>query len=104
MLREARNRGSVPECICFDSWYASLENLKAVRSYGWKWVTRLAANRLVSKDYSGKGFRVFKVDTPEGDIEYRATNDLHMDELVRLKYTEGISIAVAIRSLDGLGQ
>ena len=49
MLKEAKNRGSVPECICFDSWYASLENLKAVRSYGWKWVTRLAANRLVSK-------------------------------------------------------
>ena len=47
MLREAKNRGSVPECICFDSWYASLENLKAVRSYGWKWVARLAANRIL---------------------------------------------------------
>ena len=32
--------------------------------------------------------RVFKVDTPEGDIEYWATNDLQMDELTRLKYTE----------------
>ena len=31
---------------------------------------------------------VFKVDTPEGDIEYWATNDLHMNELTRLKYTE----------------
>ena len=53
MLREAKTRGFVPECICFDSWYASLKNLKAVRSYGWKWLTRLAPNRLVSKDYSG---------------------------------------------------
>ena len=109
MLEEVKTRGFVPECVCFDSWYASLKNLKAVRGYGWKWVTRLAANRLVSKDYSGnravstvaiestgttvhlKGYgliRVFKVDTPEGDIEYWATNDLQMDELVRLKYTE----------------
>lgn len=109
MLEEAKTRGFVPECVCFDSWYASLKNLKAVRGYGWRWLTRLAANRLVSKDYSGnrtvstvaiestgttvhlKGYgliRVFKVDTPEGDIEYWATNDLQMDELTRLKYTE----------------
>jgi hypothetical protein len=109
MLTEAKNRGFVPECLCFDSWYASLENLKAVRDYGWRWLTRLAANRRVSKDYSGnrpvstvpiestgtivhlKGYGlilVFKVDTPEGDIEYWATNDLHMNELTRLKYTE----------------
>ena len=32
--------------------------------------------------------RVFKIDTPEGDIEYWATNDLRVDELTRLKYTE----------------
>ena len=94
-----------------------------MRGYGW--ISRLAPNRRVSKDYFGnrpvstvaiestgttvylKGYgliRVFKVDTPEGDIEYWATNDLQMDELTRLKYTEGISIALAIRSLDGLGQ
>ena len=87
----------------------SLKNLKAVQDHGWTWVTRLAPNRLVSKDYSGnrpvstlpieptgttvhlKGYglvRIFKVDTPEGDIEYWATNDLQMDELTRLKYTE----------------
>ena len=53
MLKEAKERGFAPECICFDSWYASLKNLKAVRDYGWKWVTRLSSNRLVSKDYSG---------------------------------------------------
>jgi hypothetical protein len=123
MLEEAKTRGFAPECVCFSSLYASLMNLKAVRGHGW--ISRLAPNRLVSKDYSGhravstvaiestgmtvhlKGYgliRVFKVDTPEDDIEYWATNDLQMDELTSLKYTEGISIALAIRSLDGLGQ
>ncbi len=32
-LEEAKARGFVPECVCFDSWYASLENLKAVRDH-----------------------------------------------------------------------
>ncbi len=53
MLTEAKKRGFAPECICFDSWYASLENLKAVRDHSWRWLTRLASNRLVNKDYSG---------------------------------------------------
>ncbi len=69
----------------------------------------MTPNRLVSKENSGnravstvaiestgttvhlKGYglvRIFKVDTPEGDIEYWATNDLQMDELTRLNYTE----------------
>ena len=135
MLEEAKTRGFVPEYVCFDSWYASLENLKAVR--GHDWISRLAPNRLVSKDYSGNrpvstvaiestgttvhlmGYgliRVFKVDTPEGDIESWATNDLQMDELTRLKYTEEISIVqdflspslltqlIVIHSLDWITQ
>ena len=35
MLEEAKTRGFAPECVCFDSWYASLKNLKAVRGHGW---------------------------------------------------------------------
>lgn len=35
MLRTTYERGFTPECVLFDAWYSSLENLKAVRSYGW---------------------------------------------------------------------
>jgi hypothetical protein len=32
----------------FDSWYASLPNLKQVRTCGWCWLTRLHGNRLAT--------------------------------------------------------
>ena len=53
MLEAAHGRGFTPECVVFDSWYASLENLKAIRGFGWRWLTRLKANRLVNLDRQG---------------------------------------------------
>ena len=35
MLDSAGARGFRPECVVFDSWYRSLENLKLIHSYGW---------------------------------------------------------------------
>ncbi len=35
MLATAHERGLAPSCVCFDAWYASLENLKAVRNCRW---------------------------------------------------------------------
>jgi putative transposase len=35
MLKEAHKRGFQPQCVTFDSWYAGLENLKLIRSFGW---------------------------------------------------------------------
>ena len=95
--------------MLFDSWYAGLENLKAVRACGWTFLTRLKANRRVNPDRRGlrpvsevaiqptgtvvwlEGFgdvRVFKIVSRDGDIEYWATNDLAMDELTRLAHAE----------------
>jgi putative transposase len=109
MLATARERGFAPECVVFDSWYASLENLKAIRGHGWRWVTQLKANRTVNPDGSGNrplgecaiseagtrvhlqgyGFvLVFLIVLPDGDKEYWATNDLMMGELTRRKYAE----------------
>jgi hypothetical protein len=111
MLAEAHQRGFRPECVAFDSWYGSIENLKAIAGYGWRWLTQLKSNRLVNLDRTGnrpvsevaldergtivhlKGYgmiKVFKIVTPNGDIEYWATNDLTMDELTRLKYAEQV--------------
>ena len=109
MLKEAEARGFGPRCVAFDSWYSSLENLKAVRAYGWTFLTQLKVNRKVDVGRQGyravaeaaiapegttvhlEGFgsiRVFKVVSRDGDIEYWATNDLGMDELTRLAHAE----------------
>jgi putative transposase len=109
MLATALERGFTPDCVVFDSWYASLANLKAIRGHGWRWVTQLKANRLVNPDGSGNrplgecaiteagtrvhlqgyGFvLVFLIVLPDGDREYWATNDLTMGALTRRKYAE----------------
>jgi hypothetical protein len=109
MLHTAHARGFSPRCVVFDSWYSSLDNLKAVRHHGWTFLTQLKCNRNVDLDRRGyravseaaiapegtlvhlQGFgpiRVFKVVSKDGDIEYWATNDLEMDELTRLAYAE----------------
>ena len=49
MLEVAHERGFMPECVVFDSWYSSLENLKQIRDGGRVWPTRLKANRLCSR-------------------------------------------------------
>jgi putative transposase len=109
LLQAAQARGFVPACVAFDSWYASLENLKAIRAHGWRWLTQLKANRLVNPDgtdnrplgecavaadgtrvhLQGYGFiRVFRIVAPDGDTEHWATGDETMDDLTRLKYAE----------------
>lgn len=109
MLDTAKDRGFQPECILFDSWYASLKNLKLIRSCKWLWLTWLEHNRQVNPDHTdnqplnqvklaatgtvvhlkGYGFiRVFKLVKTDDDIEYWATNDLPMNDLKRLKYAE----------------
>lgn len=107
LLKTAHERGFQPECVVFDSWYGSLENLKQIRGWGWVWLTRLKANRLVNPDRSGlrpvahmkadahgtlvhlKGYgliRLFKIVAPDGDIEWWASNDLQMTCLTRVRF------------------
>jgi hypothetical protein len=109
MIDVADARGFRPECVLFDGWYASLENLKHLREKGWRWLTRLKPNRLVNKDMQGerplfrtkiaesgtevwlKGYglvKVFKIAAPDGSIAYGATSDLAMAELDRLPLAE----------------
>src|SRR5512147_1229078 len=109
MLAVARDRGFAPECVAFESWDSGLENLKAVRRLGWRWLTPLQENRNVNRDRQGpkpvsrtaiaaggtvvplEGYgliRVLKIVSRDGDIEYRATGDLTMDELGRLRLSE----------------
>jgi putative transposase len=109
MLQTAYERGFRPECVCFDSWYASLKNLKLVTRLFGRWLTRLEADRLVNPDKTGnrslasvnlaptgtvvhlKGYgfiKVFKIVVTKNHIEYWATNDVQMNELTRLKFAQ----------------
>src|ERR1041384_3155558 len=109
MLQVAAQRGFKPRCVGFDSWYASVANLKQIRQLGWTFLTRLKANRQVRVDFAGPqaiatvpippggrevylpGYgllKVFRVVAQNGDTEHWASNDLAMDELTRLKYAD----------------
>ncbi len=107
MLKTAAERGFTPEFVLFDTWYASLKNLKFIRFLGWFWLIRLECSRHVNPDQTGnrpikilsdqvdivhfKGYgliKMFKVVKIKDDIEYWATNDLKMTDLLRLKYAE----------------
>ena len=109
LLLTAKARGFSPRYVLFDGWYASLENLKRVRDHGWLSLTRLKGDRVVTPadriarsldeaavSASGtvlhlRGYgmvKVFRIDAPDGDTEYWATNDLAMDEVSRLAGAE----------------
>jgi len=109
MLDTAKARGFAPQCIVFDSWYSSLDNLKLIRRHEWIWLTRFKRNRHVNPDGTGnrplsevnvastgtivhlKGYgmvKVFKLVAPNGDIDYWATNDLNLNQLQRLQWSE----------------
>lgn len=104
LLQVARQRGFAPRCVLFDSWYASLANLKQVRACGWPRLTRLKRNRLVNPDGQApkplaecatgpggqtarlKGYgpvRVFRLAAPDGGVEgagYWASSEANPNE------------------------
>jgi hypothetical protein len=105
MLLAAFERRFNPELVCFDSWYASIDNLKLVRSLGWHFLTRLKSNRQINVNRSGlqavseaglcggdgtivwlKGFgeiKAFRVRATDGTAEYWATSLREMTEAER---------------------
>jgi putative transposase len=105
MLTRAKERGFGPRYVLFDSWYSSsLDNLKHIREFGWRWLARLKENRMVNPDGKGNvpigsvqvppegrvvhlrgyGFvRVFRTVSRDGDVECWASDDLYMKEGAR---------------------
>lgn len=109
LLRVAKERGLQPEMVCFDAWYASVDNLNLVRRLGWKFFTRFKGNRLVRMDFGppvrleqaalpaegrlvylpGYGqVKVFRVLATNGEAEHWATNDWSMTLLGRQKWED----------------
>lgn len=121
MLRAAKGRGFAPAYVLMDSWYAALENLKAIAGFGWRFLTRLKGNRLVNPEGEGnlpvsevaippegrvvhlKGFgfvKVFRTVPKDGEAEYWATNHLRMSEEKRAELErQGWGIEVYHRGL-----
>ena len=107
MLAEAKTRGMQPTMVAFDTWYASLENLKLLRDpVKWPWVTCFAHNRTVSTVHHrnvpishieiphrgrrvhlrGYGFiRVFRTKDADGELQHRATSDVDMTEAMEAR-------------------
>lgn len=91
MLKLAKKRGLNPDAVVMDSWYSSLNNLKAIRDLGWIWVTTLRKNRVVNRNVKletldipeeglsvhlrGYGWvTVFKLVAKNGRIDFVTTN------------------------------
>ena len=104
MLDKAEERGFNPEFVLFDTWYASVKNLKAIRKKEWHFLTRLKTNRLVNPDNKGNvpletvdippkglvvhlkayGFvKVFRIVSKDGDTQHWVTDVQDMDESKR---------------------
>jgi putative transposase len=111
MLKTAKEREFRPKYVCFDGWYSSLANLKAVRGHGWHFLTRLKCNRQVNPDdtknvavkdidipaygrevhLKGFGFiQVFRTVAANGDAEHWATNDLKMENGERSEWVRQV--------------
>lgn len=109
LLRVAAERGFQPECVLFDSWYSSLENLKRLQTRGWPWLTRLKSNRRVNPDRTGlravsacdiaasgtvvhlEGYglvKVFRIVAKDGTTAHWATSNLEMEELDRVRLAD----------------
>ena len=91
MLRQSIKRRINFSITIFDTWYSSLNNLKAVRCLEKDWVAGLKANRKVNKNETlrnidipveglvmhlrGYGWiKVFKFETKKGRIDYIGTS------------------------------
>lgn len=101
MLDKAEERDFTPTYVLMDSWYGSIENLKAIRHHGWHFMTSLKQNRQVSvkrdvfipvaslaftdtpvKRVHLKGYGsvlILRILDTNGEATYVATDDLSLE-------------------------
>jgi len=119
MFRQAIEKQEIKaRKIAFDSWYASVENLKMIHRSGWTFYTNVKSNRKVSVTketgyqhleelewsreelISGKSVRLkevpfwlklFKLVDTEGNIEWVITNKL-TDDFTRLRAIQATQV------------
>lgn len=64
MLNVCHKRGFNPKAVLMDSWYSGVDNLKAIDSFGWTWITELKKNRIIN--YNDK---LDKLDIPKEGLK-----------------------------------
>ena len=90
MLLTASERGFNPALVCFDSWYASIDNLKLVRSLGWHFLTRLKSNRQI-RVHQGKLQAVSEAGLGGGDGTICWLKGFGEIKVLRVRATDGTS-------------
>lgn len=102
MVRSSKKRGFTPDFVMADSWYSSLDNMKAIVKLGWKFIFGIKENRLVNElqgnykavsalDWTHKQVRkvwlkgfgfvlVARIVFKNGEVRYLATNDLSLTD------------------------
>lgn len=117
MLSLAKSRGIEPDAVVMDAWYASLDNLKTIRNFGWVFVTGLKKNRKVNRNTTletltipdeglkvhlrGYGWiTVYRFVAKNGRTDYLATNkELPTREQIEAIWKARWSIEVYHREL-----
>lgn len=94
MLDKVEERNFNQKFVLFDTWYASVKNLKTTRRKEWHFLTRLKNNHLVNPDNKGNvpletidipsksvvhlkayGFvKVFRIVSKDGDTQHWVTD------------------------------
>lgn len=104
MLKLAKKRAFKPDYVMADSWYSSLDNMKAIKSLGWHFIFGLKENRMVNEtqgsyvavsalDWTQKQVRkvwlkgfgfvlVAQIVFKNGDMRYVCTNDFSLTDYV----------------------
>jgi putative transposase len=60
MLYQARDGDFQPCIVLFDSWYASIENLKTLRKFGRHWLTQLKK----TGRRNNKNMQIYEIEIP----------------------------------------
>lgn len=70
LIAAKKEKGIKSEIILFDSWYASVENLKLIHRMPMKFVTTLKENRLISLSKEGGYIHLEEIKWTEEQLKY----------------------------------
>ncbi len=70
LIKAKTDKGILANRVLFDSWYASVENLKLIHRMGMQFITTLKANRLISLSKEGGYIHLEEIEWNEERKQY----------------------------------
>jgi len=70
LIKAKTDKGILANIVLFDSWYASVDNLKLIHRMGMQFITTLKANRLVSLSKEGGYIHLEEIEWTEERKQY----------------------------------